>query len=501
MDYEKAFDTVNRTKLWQKLIKAGIGGKIFNVITNMYRKAKSCIRVNGKFSNTFPCNTGVRQGDNLSPLLFAIFINDFDNFLRDRCNGLQFAADELRDKLSNEDIEIFIKLFVLLYADDAVLLAETETDLQSALTANADYSKKWNLKINVDKTKIMVFSKGKITKVRQFAINGQTVEKVDSFRYLGIVFNYNGSFQKAIKHNVGKASNALYKLLNLTAKLDLKVQTTLNLFDKTIVPILLYGCEVWGYENLDQIEIFHRKFLRRILGISKNAPNCMTYGELGRYKLDKQVWKRMISFWLSMNIQSNKLSHAFFNYHYNTFQTTENKHPWITKIKSILDNAGISTIFDHPNNYDHHKIVKYLKNHFVDISMQEWHTEVNNNSLCNWYKLHKMSLNFEMYIKLLNPRDRKDLARFRCASFKFPHVKKRYNDTDCRCPFCDTEDTPDECHLLLKCPKFDYARRLYLHNKRPSKTNSLNYVTLMNSTNKTVIKALSDICGFILSCL
>ena len=76
IDYSKAFD---RTLLWQKLLSLNIDGNFFNVIINMYDMAKSCVRQNNLMSEYFLCNIGVRQGDNLSPLLFALFINDFLN--------------------------------------------------------------------------------------------------------------------------------------------------------------------------------------------------------------------------------------------------------------------------------------------------------------------------------------------------------------------------------------------------------------------------------------
>ena len=69
IDYSKAFDTVD----WQKLLSLNIDGNFFNVIKNMYDMAKSCVRQNNLMSEYFLCNIGVRQGDNLSPLLLPFF--------------------------------------------------------------------------------------------------------------------------------------------------------------------------------------------------------------------------------------------------------------------------------------------------------------------------------------------------------------------------------------------------------------------------------------------
>ena len=65
VDYQKAFDTVNRTALWKKLLSYNISGKIFRAITNLYKATKSCISHKGKMSSFFYSNVGVRQGENL----------------------------------------------------------------------------------------------------------------------------------------------------------------------------------------------------------------------------------------------------------------------------------------------------------------------------------------------------------------------------------------------------------------------------------------------------
>ena len=92
-------------------------------------------------SPLFKCGIGVRQGDNLSPLLFALYINHFELFLSSRYNGLKMASSIINESLSDEDVDFFIKIFVLLYADDTVVLAVTPVDLQKALNVVHEYCK------------------------------------------------------------------------------------------------------------------------------------------------------------------------------------------------------------------------------------------------------------------------------------------------------------------------------------------------------------------------
>ena len=111
IDYKKAFNLVDRSSLWIKLLRNGINGKILNVIHNMYLNAKSCVKMYSNLSPLFKCGIGVRQGDNLSPLLFALYINDFELFLSSRYNGLKMASSIINESLSDEDVEFFIKIF------------------------------------------------------------------------------------------------------------------------------------------------------------------------------------------------------------------------------------------------------------------------------------------------------------------------------------------------------------------------------------------------------
>jgi hypothetical protein len=108
-------------------------------------------------SEFFPCSNGVRQGENLSPFLFVLFLNDLETFL-ETCDveGLKTVSSELKDKLN-----LYLKLFIILYADDTVIMAESDADLQKQLDSFSDYCDIWRLKVNVEKSKIVVFSQGR----------------------------------------------------------------------------------------------------------------------------------------------------------------------------------------------------------------------------------------------------------------------------------------------------------------------------------------------------
>ena len=93
----------------------------------------------------------------------------------------------------------YLKLYILMYADDTVVLAESEDETQKSLNTLHEYCEEWKPKINVTKTKIMIFSRGKIRKLPDLMFGNSKIEVVFEYNYLGIIFNYNGNFTKAIK--------------------------------------------------------------------------------------------------------------------------------------------------------------------------------------------------------------------------------------------------------------------------------------------------------------
>ena len=160
---------------------------------------------------------------------------------------------------------MWLRLYVLLYAYDTIILAESSNDLQCALNSLKSYCSTWDLAVNTSKTKIVIFSKGKIRKKPTFYFGNDTIEVCDDYTYLGVIFNYNGNFKKAINKQVCKARQAMFALLSKAANLHLPIDVTCDLFDKIVLPILVYGSEIWGLENVNQIEIFYRKFLKKLL--------------------------------------------------------------------------------------------------------------------------------------------------------------------------------------------------------------------------------------------
>ena len=134
-----------------------------------------------------------------SPILFSMYLNDIE-----RKYVLNGAA--------RIDIGM-LKLFLLLYADDIILFANDKENLQLSLNILENYCNRWKLKVNTQKTKVMVLRKGdRLRDNISFYYDGAELEIVNKFVYLGVTFTTGGSFHETQNCLAGKGLKAIFKM-------------------------------------------------------------------------------------------------------------------------------------------------------------------------------------------------------------------------------------------------------------------------------------------------
>ena len=250
IDLKRAFDTIWRGGLWYKLVNCNITGKCYRLIRNMYQDIKSCLTVNSVQTYFFSCNIYLRQGETLSPFLFSVYLNDLGDFF---CQNYPTGGIDCMSSDLDDTVYIYVKLSLLMYADDKVILSEASEGLQTALNSYSDYCAVWKLKINVSKTKVEVFAKGRPGNF-SFALNNENLEVVGEYKYLGVLFSRGGLFYSTKKHLSSQAEKAMYSLIKKSRSLLVPLDMQFELFDQLVKPILLYGSEVWGFGTLDILD-------------------------------------------------------------------------------------------------------------------------------------------------------------------------------------------------------------------------------------------------------
>ena len=131
--------------------------------------------------------------------------------------------------------------------------------------------------MNIKKSKVVIFAKGRQAHY-SFVLDDQTLDIENECKYLGVLFSRSGSFFAAKKLLAGQTEKAMYGLIRKSRSLMLPIDLQIELFEKMVQPILLYGGEVWGFGNLDVLERVVLKYLKLILNMKTSTPDVMVYG-------------------------------------------------------------------------------------------------------------------------------------------------------------------------------------------------------------------------------
>ena len=118
---------------------------------------------------------------------------------------------------------------------------------------------------------------------------------------------------------------------------------------------LLYGCEVWGYENNTVVDMVFIKFCKYLLGLKSSTPNCMVYGELGSYPVSLTIKIGLISFWLKLiSTPDDRISKRMYYLIYRMHQNNTHQSAWLNCIRQILEQNGFGYVWpDQGLNIDH----------------------------------------------------------------------------------------------------------------------------------------------------
>ena len=377
-------------------------------------------------------------------------------------------------------------------------MTESSGNLQINLDKFGEYCRLWKLKVNVEKTKIIIFGKGRQPENLHFWLGGNEIEIVKEFNYLGVVFSRTGNFNKAIKMQAEKAKKAMYEVLKRGRTHNLSIICQLELFDKIVKPILLYGSEIWGFsKNIDCLEKVHLRFCKLLLKLKTSTPNYMVYGELGRYPLEVDIKLRMVSFWgRLLTGKESKLS--FISYKLIRFLLEDNADVmWPKYVKKIFDDTGFSYIWNFEIFQNQNWLINNIKLRLLDQFKQVWHDTVENSPKALNYRLFKHSLEFENYLSLLEDRDVFTLCKFRTTNNHLPVETGRWNQIEREnriCTFCDARDIGDEFHYIMQCKHFSNYRKTLFKNTLIHRPNILKFAQIMSATNK---KELQNLCKFI----
>ena len=180
----------------------GVSGGFLEMIKQMHSGTMNMIRINNHLTPKFESVNGVMQGNNISPTIFGMYINNLLHTLNRTNIGIQFW-----DNLVNN----------LAYADDIVLLSGSETDLTSLMKVVEEWCSNWQVMVNVEKTKIIHFRQRTAWEsTRVFKMNNIKVEKVPTYQYLGVTLEFDLNSESIVIQLFAAGSRALDQIIGKT---------------------------------------------------------------------------------------------------------------------------------------------------------------------------------------------------------------------------------------------------------------------------------------------
>ena len=483
IDFEKAFDSINRNYLWGILVKQGISGKLFQCLKSMYQSVKAKVRSGFKLTDCISCTAGVKQGDILSPVLFTLFINELAvEIIKNGRHGVNFPMDTL-------------ELFILLLADDIVLLSETIVGLQTQLNNLNSKSISLGLNVNLNKSNIIVFRKGGYLGWRERWFLGQNnVVVVNAYKYLGIYFTTMLSFTAACNDLVSKAKRATICLLRKLRELNVfSFELFFKLFDAQIQPIALYGSEIWGLDNAaSNCEKVHLFAMKKLLGVEMRTPNDFVYSELNRFPLVINAIIRCIRYWLKI---ARMEPHRLPKKSYIMLRRLDEKgsRTWATNVRVCLFQHGFGYVWLNNGVENVNVFLRLLRQRLIDCQWQNLNDHVQTSNRFIPYRSFACNINSnKTYLTLGIDRHVKFImTRFRFGVSDLAVHRNRYKHflEDNSCPLCNS-DEDNEIHFLLCCPNLLRLRRELIPEKYYRYPNAFRLSLLLACQNRQTLRNL-----------
>ena len=282
IDLEKAYDKVWREDLWKTLGKYGVSGRLLKAVKSLYEKSEAMVKVEGELTESFEMRQGVRQGCPLSPWLFNVFLDGVAREAR-----AQFKGGVCLDNCTMQ---------LLMFADDTVLLAQTEEDLQHNVNKFSEAVKRHRLVINTEKTTTMVFSRQQEVDCK-VEIEGQILTNVRKQTYLGVILSENGSLECEVENRIGAALSAAGAVKSqVWESCELSRSAKMVVYNAMIVPTLTYGAESWVLKEREKqrVQAVEMRVLRKIAGVCRtdHVRNEVIREQLGQEGIVDKVCRK-----------------------------------------------------------------------------------------------------------------------------------------------------------------------------------------------------------------
>ena len=497
LDGEAAFPSVERDIQVRELYAAGERGDVLNYSRNTYKNTECHMKMKNRLSRKFVEHKGNRQGHVRASGHFKVYVNSILLALNNSKLGFSLGP---------------VCITAVCVADDAYLLAGSPSGLQGALDMISHYAKRYQLRFNADKTKIVVTgSKLDMSFYKDtspWTLDGQTVKVVDSNEHLGLLVSGSDEEQLNVDEKIVKCRTSLFSLLGpaYSFKCLLSPTVQIHLWRTCNLPRLLSGLTALPIRpaQAKALETFHKKVLRGFLKLSRASPIPALYFLLGELPVEATLHIRTLG--LFHNIMSNPNSTVYPMVKYIMQMCSRNSTTWSNHVQLLCLKYGLPP----PLSLLKENLPAISKDNWsilVKTRVTIWHEReirklAENNSKMKYLNVQLSGLNGNPHPALNNILNTRDVKKLRT------HLKFLTCDVLCnellacnqpsRSPACDLCGCPIDSieHILVSCRALSEVRdRLY-----PELVNTVVQVQPNNDIIHTAHHSPNVLAQFILDC-
>lgn len=425
IDFEKAFDSIDRSQIARTLMKCQCDPKLIDVICELYTDDSTTIYYNNKEIGKVETTSGIRQGCTGSPLLFVMVINNIIKSLLD-C-GIGFKNDK-------------VKVPCLFFADDGLLMAQNQWGLKRQIDILIERAGEIGLKINTSKSNIVIFDG------QNNPENINDIKVVEEIKYLGVdICNGKDIFAQYKRRKMSAAkrmSNMTYSVISRSCN---KVMVGKTYWKGVVLPSLLFGISVinWNDKEIEKLQREENNVWRKVLGAPGYTALAAMRADIGSSSMVARAMKAKLNFLKyasnSANGVLNRAVEDMFSKNYG----------WSRKIKLYMERTAIEGL-DNLKILSTGEIARRVK----EWDTKEWEKDLQSRVTLQLFRSCKKEIREEKFYD--NTFGSVLLFRARSNSLKLGW-RGRFEGKEVRCKLCGAEEETLE-HFIVLCPSFVESR-------------------------------------------
>ena len=429
IDYSKAFDSINRKHMIETLKNYKIDPAVINVIARIYSQDSTTIHLREDFREEIEIGNGIRQGCTGSTVLFKLV-----TFM---------IIKELEKEIGYKFRDLHINC--LFFADDGIIIEQSEERLIKTLGIMNDVSKKFGLEINKNKSNILIFnSRNRINNICDIPV-------VEEIKYLGVFICNKRNIFTAHKHKMMQKAQRMANLTySVIYKSVNKVLIGSTFWKNVVLPSILFGSSIiiFNQEDIKKLQRIENAVLRKILGAQRFAPIATLRGEVGSSLMESRIMKEKISYLKYAENSDNQMLRRVM------VELREGQYKWFKQVESYMIEVNIRNIGEESKETIKKKIYEY--------DTRKWREEMETKSSLHIYKNWKKEIKQSPY---RNNFQSVLLFKLRSNTLNL-EVRNRFKGESTICKMCN-EDEEDLFHFMLHCRMLQDIRINRIELQRP----------------------------------